>query len=121
MSRLSDEDLNHAFELNLFTLTDPCSAPCHYSKFDFYGSMEELLTENQDDYDEDRRLYAGRFALLKGKTSFVMKNFPSILEIIFPETSSSSEKLEKCLQDALFSGRIELVQFILNKLGRKEE
>jgi len=87
MSRLNDFDLNHALKLNLFSQTDTCSSPCHYSKFDFLGSMEELETENQDDYDEDRRVYAGRFALLKGKASFVMRHFADILKIIDPSDS----------------------------------
>ena len=46
MSRLNDKDLNHAYELKLFALTDICSAPCNFRKYDFFGSMEELMTEN---------------------------------------------------------------------------
>lgn len=41
LSRLSDKDVNHAFELKLFTLTDTCTTTWPYNKFDFIGSMEE--------------------------------------------------------------------------------
>ena len=97
--------MNYALELNLFSLTDTCSSPCHYSKFDFLGSMEELETENQDEYDEDRRVYAGRFMLLKGKTSFVMTHFSDILKRTYP-SDSQLVKLQKCAKDALISGSI---------------
>jgi hypothetical protein len=30
--------------------------------------MEGLATENLDEFNENRRVYAGRLALLKGKT-----------------------------------------------------
>jgi len=41
MARLNDNDLNNAYELKLFTLTDTCSTPCNIMKFDFFGTMEE--------------------------------------------------------------------------------
>lgn len=46
LSRLSDKDVNHAFELKLFTLTDTCTATWPYNKFDFFESMKEQITEN---------------------------------------------------------------------------
>jgi len=120
MSRLSDFDLNHALELNLFLLTDTCSSSYYYSKFGFLGSIEELEIVNIDEYYDDRRVYAGRLALLKGKTSFVMTHFSDILKTTHP-SDSQLVKLQKCAKDAIISGSTELVEFILNKIGNKQE
>jgi len=36
MTRLNDKDLNHAFDLKLFSLTDACLIKHTYFKFDFF-------------------------------------------------------------------------------------